>query len=110
MAGAHVVTEPDRTDLRLPDNLAAKAYKFPESSYGATTVTLVLVGGRLVSQVILSGAEIVKVGGQMITTPAQLGFRVGDIYDVLPGRVGCLAAAILAGRRLTGAWGRPAGD
>jgi hypothetical protein len=97
-------------DLRLPDALAAKAARFPESSYGATTVTLVLVDGRLVPQVILGGDEIVKVGGRTITTPAQLGFSLADIRDVLPERVGCFAAALLAGRRLTRAWSRQAGD
>jgi hypothetical protein len=72
-------------DLRLPDVLASKAMRFPESSYGATTVTLVLVGGRRIPHVVLGGGtDIVQVGGQTITSPDQLGFRIADIRDVLP--------------------------
>jgi hypothetical protein len=75
-------------DLRLPDILAAKAVRFPESSYGATTVTLVLAGGRRVPHVVLAGGtDIVKVGGRTITSPDQLGFNLADIRDVLPERV-----------------------
>lgn len=71
--------------LRLPQSLVDKASRFPESSYGATTVTLVLSDGRWISQVVLAGGvEIVKVRGQSITTPAQLDFSLADISDVLP--------------------------
>jgi hypothetical protein len=63
--------------------LAAKAMRFPESSYGAVTVTLVLVGGRRVPHVVLAGGtDIVKVGGKTITSPDQLGFNLADIRDV----------------------------
>jgi hypothetical protein len=85
-------------DLRLPDILAAKAASFPESSYGATTVTLVLADGRRVPHVVLAGGtDIVKVGGHTITTRDQLGFSLADIHDVLPEekkQKGCSIVAI----------------
>ena len=85
-------------DLRLPDILAAKAMRFPESSYGAVTVTLVLVGGRRVRHVVLAGGtDIVKIGDQTITSPDQLGFSVADIRDVISEekkQIGCCLFAI----------------
>jgi hypothetical protein len=68
----------------LPEALKQKALSYPESSYGATRVTLVLSDGRRVKDVYLAwGDEIVKVGLQAITHSGQLGFEVGDIIDVL---------------------------
>jgi hypothetical protein len=69
--------------LRIPDGVAAKANTFPESSYGATTVTLVLSDGTLITDVVLAGAsDIVKVQGKRVSDAADLGFRVDDIVDV----------------------------
>ena len=52
-----------RMDLRIPDALVLKANTFPESSYGATTVTLILTNGRRIENVILGGAEWIVEGG-----------------------------------------------
>jgi hypothetical protein len=86
-------------NLQLPDTLAAKAMRFPESSYGAVTVTLVLVGGRRVPHVVLAGGtDIVKVGGQTITSADQLGFKIADIRDVrseAKKQIGCSIVAII---------------
>ena len=74
-------------DLRLPHALFEKANRFPESSYGATTVTLILADGRRIENVVLGGADyIVKVDGRHVTEATELGFAVGDIVDVRPQR------------------------
>jgi hypothetical protein len=71
--------------LRIPGELADKANYFPESSYGATTVTLILSDGRRIDDVILACAsEIVKVKGRDVTDAGDLGFGVGEIVDVIP--------------------------
>jgi hypothetical protein len=76
-----------RADLRIPDALFEKANKFPEWSYGATKVTLILADGRRVENVILGGAEwIVKVGDRLVTEATELDFAVGEIVDVIPQR------------------------
>ncbi len=70
--------------LSLPDRLAEKTISFPESSYGANRVTLVLGDGRRVREVFLaSGRDIVKVGTKAISRPEDLDFRVADIVDVV---------------------------
>jgi len=69
--------------VRLPEHLARKADNFPESSYGATTVILILSGGRRVRDRILGGDYIVKIGGRDITDAAQLDFALSDIRDVV---------------------------
>ena len=72
-------------DLRIPDALAAKAYRFPESSYGATTVTLIIAGGRRIENVVLGGGDvIVKIDGRTISAPADLDFSISQIVDVVP--------------------------
>lgn len=76
-----------RTDLRIPYALFEKANTFPESSYGATTVTVILADGRRIEDVVLGGAEwIVKVGGQRVSESTELDFAVGEIVDVIPQR------------------------
>ena len=42
--------------LQIPEKLFDKANSFPESSYGATTVTLILSDGRRIDNVVLGGA------------------------------------------------------
>jgi hypothetical protein len=69
--------------LRIPDRLADKALMFPESSYGATTVTLILSDGRRIDDVILAGgSDIVKVKGRLVSDAKDLDFSVTDIVDV----------------------------
>lgn len=61
--------------LRIPDKLFAKANSFPKSSYGATTVTLILRDGKRIDDVILTGAsEIVRVKGRDVADAGDLGF------------------------------------
>ena len=77
----------ERMDLRIPAALFKKAHKFPEWSYGATKVTLILADGRRIENVILGGAEwIVKVGDRLVTEPTELDFAVGEIVDVIAER------------------------
>ena len=69
--------------LRIPDRLADKALMFPESSYGATTVTLVLSDGRRIDEVILAGgSDIVKIKGRLVSDAKDLDFSVSEIVDV----------------------------
>ena len=75
------------TLMRLNDQLAGKVATFPESSYGATRVTLVLVDGRRIADVVLAwGVEIVRVGEHSVRLPEQLGFDIAMVSDVEPGR------------------------
>lgn len=70
--------------LALPNDLAAKAAGFPESSYGANRVTLVLADGRRVPAVSLAwGREIVKIGSRSVVGAKDLGFELSDIADVV---------------------------
>jgi hypothetical protein len=69
--------------LELSDELAAKANTFPESSYGATTVTLILASGRRIDNVVLAGARIVKVGGRLVWGAGDLDFSPGEVVDLL---------------------------
>jgi hypothetical protein len=74
--------------LRIPDALADTALMFPESSYGATTVTLILSDGRRIDDVILAGgSDIVKVKGRLVSDAKDLDFSVSDIVDVKRKRV-----------------------
>jgi hypothetical protein len=69
--------------IEIPARLAEKAAGFPESSYGATTVTIVLTDGRRIADVVLAwGRQIVRVGGMLIEKPEQLGFELGTVQDV----------------------------
>ena len=71
--------------LHIPEELAAKACRFPESSYGATTVTLILSGGRRINDIVLAGGDvIVKVSGRSVSDTRDLAFDVRDVVDVVP--------------------------
>jgi hypothetical protein len=71
------------TRIEIPAELAEKAASFPESSYGATTVTVVLTDGRRIADVVLAWAkQIVRVGDVVIDKPEQLGFDLGMVQDV----------------------------
>ena len=88
--------------LKISDELAAKALYFPESSYGATTVTLILSSGRRIHDVVLGGAsDIVKVGGRHVSDGGDLDFSVSEIVDVVQpgswkGRLSLWRAAVRA--------------
>jgi hypothetical protein len=72
--------------LELPDDIAEKTSSFPESSYGACTVTLVLRDGRQIKHVALAwNTAIAKIGGSVIRGTADLDFHMTDIVDVFPG-------------------------
>jgi hypothetical protein len=73
-----------RMTLSLPDQIADKAIRFPESSYGANRVTLILADGRRVHEVFLTGGrEIVKVGSRAVSHSDDLDFRITDIVDAV---------------------------
>jgi hypothetical protein len=80
--------------LRISDELAAKANSFPESSYGATTVTLILWDGRRIDEVVLvlgGASDIVKIGGRNVSVASDLDFTISEIADVFPsGSIGAL--------------------
>lgn len=70
--------------LALPEKLKDKTIGFPESSYGANRVTLILADGRRIHEVFLAwGTEIVKIGTRAVTAPEDLSFALGDIVDVV---------------------------
>jgi len=64
---------------KLPQHIASQVDTFPESSYGATTVTLVLSDGRRIERVVVGGHHIVRIGDRDITHADQLGFPVTSI-------------------------------
>jgi len=71
----------------IPRVLAERAAQFPESSHGATTVTLILSSGARIENVVLAwGSEIVKVAGQQVTNEADLQFALAEVEDVVPYR------------------------
>jgi hypothetical protein len=71
--------------MKLPPSLSEKASEFPENSYGATLVELILKDGARVQNVTLAwGSEIVKINGKKIASDSQVDFGVSDILDVLP--------------------------
>ena len=68
--------------LRVPNQIAEKTINFPESSYGACIVTLVLRDHRRIRNVTLAWAnEIVRIGECDILNAADLDFEVSDIVD-----------------------------
>src|SRR5690348_7402351 len=62
--------------LNIPPTLFQKAVRFPESSYGATTVTLVLKDGRRTSSTSSSRGDEVVVKGRCAR--GALTFERGD--------------------------------
>ncbi len=70
--------------LKIPYNLSNKAAGFPESSYGANKVTLILLDGRKVGEVYLAwGKEIVKIRKRSIHSIEDLDFDISEISDVV---------------------------
>ncbi len=71
-------------ELDLPENLCEKTCGFPEYSYGANKVTLLLADGRRVQHVLLAwGRTIVKIENKMIEKSEDLPFSIEDITDVI---------------------------
>jgi hypothetical protein len=68
---------------RVPQDVGDKAQSFPESSYGAQRVTLLLADGRRVPHVSLAGDAIVKVDTRPVRSPADLDFVPGDVVDAV---------------------------
>lgn len=67
----------------IPELLKDKVREMPESSYGATRVTLILSDQRKIREVSLAwGEEIVKIGSNEIKEEADLDFKVSEIVDV----------------------------
>ena len=54
----------------------------PECSYGAVRVTLVLRGGRRVTDVIIGADAVCKIGQRLIQSESDLGFSISDVEDV----------------------------
>ena len=78
-------TEGPAVDVFLPEVLRDQVVEFPECSYGANRVTLLLADGRLVEDVILAwGRQIVKVGGKPVASAEDLSFSTSDAVDVFP--------------------------
>ncbi len=69
----------------VPAKFASEVFGFPECSYGAARATLVLKNGRVISDVILGGDSIAKVGEKLVKCATDLDFSPSDIVKVLPG-------------------------
>ena len=67
---------------RLPDRFGSKVASYPECSYGAVRVTLVLRDGRRIYDVIIGGNAICKIGQRHIRSDSDLDFSVADIHNV----------------------------
>jgi hypothetical protein len=69
--------------LTLPQHLRDKVSDFPESSYGATRVTLLLANGRRIESVYVAwGCDIAKIGDKLVSSAGELGFQMTDVVDV----------------------------
>ena len=67
---------------RLPDRFVSKVASYPECSYGAVRVTLVLRDGRRIHDVIIGGDTICKIGQRHTRSESDLDFSVSNIQDV----------------------------
>lgn len=67
---------------KLPDKFGAKVGSYPECSYGAVRVTLVLKDSRRIYDVIIGADAICKIGQNHIRSEADLGFSVSAIDDI----------------------------
>jgi hypothetical protein len=66
----------------LPARFRSKVASYPECSYGAVRVTLVLRDGRRIYDVIIGGDAICKIGQRHIRSESDLDFSVADIHNV----------------------------
>ena len=67
---------------KLPDRFGSKVASYPECSYGAVRVRLVLRDGRRIYDVIIGGDAICKIGQRHIRSESDLDFSVADIHNV----------------------------
>ena len=67
---------------RLPEKFGPTVASYPECSYGAVRVTLVLSDGRRFHDVIIGADAICKIGPTQIATESDLPFQVSDIEGV----------------------------
>jgi hypothetical protein len=67
---------------KLPDPFGPTVAALPECSYGAVRVVLVLKDGRRISNVIIGGDAISKIGDKLVQSEADLDFAISDIADV----------------------------
>jgi hypothetical protein len=70
--------------LEISAPLRTKAQGFPESSYGANLVTLILSDNRKIKNVILAwGSEIEKIENKPISSEDDINFKVAEIKDIV---------------------------
>jgi len=69
----------------LPDKFGEVVNRYPECSYGAVRVILVLKDGTWIRDVILAGNAICKIGQKLIKTSSDLDFSVSDVIEVKQG-------------------------
>ena len=69
--------------FRLPEHLADKAGQFPESSYGANLVTLILKSGQRLPHVSLAGGQDVLKARDASDEAILSTLNPLDIVDVL---------------------------
>lgn len=68
----------------LPRRLREKANSLPESSYGVTTVTLILADGRRIGPVAIGWArDIIRLEGRPVHSAADLPFDPEEIVDLV---------------------------
>ena len=68
----------------LPRHSKDKVLDFPEWSYGANRVTLILSDNRKIRNVFIAwGDQIVKIGNKQITKQDTLSFNISDIKDII---------------------------
>ncbi len=68
---------------RLPDRFGPEIASFPECSYSAVRVTLVLKDGRRVHDVIIDGADVIcKIGQTLISSKSDLPFMVSEVQSI----------------------------
>ena len=72
--------------LRIPYRLSLKTADFPETSPGVKRVTLILLDGKKIHDVVLGKeGEILTIQGSPIEGISDMGFNPFAIKDVLPG-------------------------
>jgi hypothetical protein len=69
--------------FNLPKDLSDKAAQFPESSYGANLVTLVLKDGRQIPHVSVAGGQSVIKAREASAEALLSSLNPADVVDVL---------------------------
>ena len=70
---------------KLPDRFGPRVASYPECSYGAVRVTLVLRNGDRIGDVIIGGDAICKIGQKRISSESDLNFSTSDIEEIEKG-------------------------